>query len=314
MYRDSRRRRPAVAALFGLVVPLLMASPGSGQPADGPLAPYVKGLDTAERKLLLKVAAGELCPCPGAAASLKRCLEKPSPCAAARHTGERLRGWIVKGLGYSQVVDELIRYVEEQASRPSNFDLTQTACKGPADAPAQVVSFSDFECPHCRRAAEIAEELFRKHKGKVRLCFKHFPLNYHLNARYAATVSVLLHSKGKFWPFHDRMFELADKDQLTEETIRAAAAELGAPLDQAAAALQEAAAAVRRDKEEGAGAGVGGTPSFYVNGRALPDKTPLAESLAAAVAKAIEGGTAAGQSPPARPTAPANPPTEGNTP
>lgn len=293
--RTHPRRSPiaavALMALVGLVATLVGPRPLAAQASDDPLAAHMQGLGASEQALFRKVAAGELCPCRGAAASLKRCLEKPKPCAAASRTAAKLREWVASGLGYGQVVDELIRFVEEQAQQPQSFDLAQTACKGKPDAAAVVVSFSDFECPHCRHAAVFAEELFKEHDGRMRLCFKHFPLSYHLNARYAATVAVLLRGRDKFWPFHDRMFELANDKQLSEETIRAAAAQLGVPLESEAAALKAATAVVQQDREEGTAAGVAGTPSFFVNGRALPDEQPLEQSLRAAVAAALGAPT-----------------------
>jgi len=278
--------RFASAALALLVV--AAGTPAAAQPSGpapapaasaAPDAPYLVGLDARERDLLWRVAKGELCPCPGSTASLARCIEEGKACASADAAAHRLRDWLREGLGYDQLVDRLITFMEEQARKPKTFDLSQTACVGPVDAPIQLVSYSDFECPFCRKAATLVHEILARYPGKVRHCFKHFPLDYHVNSGLAASVAVLLQGKGKFWQFHDSVFAAAGRDELDEAFLRAQAAELGLPLEGHEQDLAAASAVVRADRAEGVANGVRGTPSFFVNGFPTPEREPLEAAL-----------------------------------
>lgn len=278
---ESFARRGTAA--LSIVAALLLVAPASfGEPTpSGDAAKQagakasaidLSGLAQREKELFWKVAKGELCPC-GRPESLARCLGA-KPCKKAQLVAERLKGWVHEGLSYAQVVDKLILLLESQAQEVT-IDLAHTPCMGPADAPVTVVSYSDFECPFCRKAASAVHDLVEARPGKVRHCFKHFPLSYHINARYAATVSLVMDKIGKFWPFHDKVFDAAGKDELSEELIQKTASELGVDLKLEERALREAAKLVAKDREEGTGNGVRGTPTFFVNGRPIPEGEPL---------------------------------------
>ena len=69
---------------------------------------------------------------------------------------------------------------------------------GPADAPVTIVEFSDYECPFCKRADPTVTEVMKKYPDKVRLVYRHFPLdNIHPNARPAAEAAALRRGAGE---------------------------------------------------------------------------------------------------------------------
>ncbi len=242
----------------------------------GRLLERVSNLASGQRDLFWKVTKGELCPCEPK--SLARCIRE-DPCPEALRTGGQVLEWISKGFGYDRIVDELIAYTEARLSAPKTFDLHDAPCLGPGDAEVTVVEFSDFECPFCRKAAPMVHEVAAR--PGVRVCFKHFPISYHPAARFAAEVAVIAARAGKFWDYHDRVFTAAGAGGLTEAKVRHIASSLGLKLDEGA--LAEAAKRVDADKAEGKAAEVEGTPSFYVNGRPLPGKEPLAKELPRAI-------------------------------
>lgn len=93
---------------------------------------------------------------------------------------------------------------------------------GPANAPVQVVVFSDFECPFCKRAAFTLQDAVRPYPEHVSLTFKNYPLDsscnpaleqpMHPNACKLAQLGYCAQLKGKFWQYHDLVyFELQDK-------------------------------------------------------------------------------------------------------
>lgn len=138
--------------------------------------------------------------------------------------------------------------------------------KGPADAPVTIVEFSDLECGYCSRAHLHLGELMTHYEGKVRLIFKHLPLDMHTHARYAAEVAACAHEQGVFWPLADTLF--ATQDTFSETSILDTAKSLR--LDPAAlqACLDSGrgAAVVEADIAEADDLGISSTPTFFVNG------------------------------------------------
>ena len=138
---------------------------------------------------------------------------------------------------------------------------------GTDSADIDVVAFSDFECPYCRRVAPTLETLFNDYGGKVRIVFKHYPLTrIHPNAKRAHIASEASHRQGRFWEFHDRIF--SNPADLSAETLRQYAVELGLDIalyDRDIASV-DVTQAVDRDISDAQSLGVRGTPAFIING------------------------------------------------
>jgi protein-disulfide isomerase len=108
---------------------------------------------------------------------------------------------------------------------------------------------------------------------EVKIVFKNFPLRNHKFAMKAATAAMAAESQGKFWEFHDQLYK--NYNRLNDQKVREIA--LGLELNQAEfekkmrdPALQ---AKIRQDAREGAQAGVKGTPTIFINGRKLRDRS-----------------------------------------
>ena len=147
----------------------------------------------------------------------------------------------------------------------------QVAAKGPSVGPENaavtIVEFSDYECPFCKRAHPTLNEVLKKFPNDVRLVYRHFPLdNIHPNARPAAEASLCADEQGKFWPFHDLVFESTAK--LTPETLRGVAEKASLDLAAYDACVKERRHRARVDADiaDGREARVSGTPAFFVNG------------------------------------------------
>lgn len=87
---------------------------------------------------------------------------------------------------------------------------------GPADAPVTIAVFSDFQCPFCKKEAEILQSEVSAHEPRqVRLVFRQFPSQGHPWARLAAEVTTCayLQNSGAFWKMHDFLFR--HQDELT---------------------------------------------------------------------------------------------------
>ena len=89
--------------------------------------------------------------------------------------------------------------------------------QGPANASVTLVEYGDYECPYCRAAVAIVEELQQVLPDDLRFVFRHFPLeNIHPHARRAAEAAEAAASQGKFFEMHAALFEhqaaLEDED------------------------------------------------------------------------------------------------------
>lgn len=147
--------------------------------------------------------------------------------------------------------------------------------RGPADAPVRLVIFSDFECPFCARVVPTLHEIMKKYEGKVRMAFRDFPLDFHENAGRASEAAHCANEQGKFWEYHDRLFE--NQSKLSEKDLVEHAKEI--QID--AAALEKCLKSgkykdeVARHYKAGAALGVNGTPAVFVNGVLLSGAQPL---------------------------------------
>ena len=164
----------------------------------------------------------------------------------------------------------------------ATFDLTDRPSKGAKDAKVTIVEFSDFQCPYCARATEPVEKILAAFPKDVVVYFMHYPLSFHEQAMPAAIAARCAQKQGKFWPMHDRVF--ADQSKLSGEDLaaHAKALELDAEKFDACTKDPATAAFVKADMEQGEKAGVGGTPSFYINGKAQQG-IPTEESIRALI-------------------------------
>jgi len=138
--------------------------------------------------------------------------------------------------------------------------------QGPATASVTLVEYGDYECPYCRAALAIVEELQRVLPDDLRFVFRHFPLdNLHPHARRAAEAAEAAASQGKFFEMHAALFE--HQTALEDEDLLRYAAELGLDTARFSAELHADTHAdrVREDFRDGVRSGVRGTPTFYLD-------------------------------------------------
>jgi protein-disulfide isomerase len=138
---------------------------------------------------------------------------------------------------------------------------------GPADAKVTFVEFGDFECPYCGEEETALRKLRKDYDGRVRFVFEQFPLPFHEYAQLAAEASLAANAQGKFWPYHDSLYD--HQPDLAREDLESYATDLGLDMTKFRAALDEHtyADAVAAQAKEGEALGVPGTPCFFINGR-----------------------------------------------
>jgi NhaA family Na+:H+ antiporter len=138
---------------------------------------------------------------------------------------------------------------------------------GPPDAPLELVMYGDFQCPFCTAAQPILRRVRDRLGDRLRFAFRHYPLrDKHPDAERAAQASEAAAAQGAFWPMHDALYGL--RGELGLDDVVAAAARLGLDADRVRSELLAGthAARVQADVESGDAGGVGGTPTFFVNG------------------------------------------------
>ncbi|MBU0945804.1 MAG: thioredoxin domain-containing protein [Proteobacteria bacterium] len=106
----------------------------------------------------------------------------------------------------------------------------------------------------------------------VKIVLKNLPLNFHKFAQPAALAALAAGNQGKYWEFHDALFEAPKLDATTIDTI---ATKLGLDIkvlkeDMASAQIQQKLAKDVFDAQE---AGVRGTPTIIINGRLLKERS-----------------------------------------
>jgi len=147
---------------------------------------------------------------------------------------------------------------------------------GPADAPVSIVEFSDFQCPYCQKAYPTVLAVLAKYGDQVNLSYRDFPLrSIHPRAQIAAQASRCAGEQGKFWEYHNSLFELPN--QLGDEELALHAATIGVDTEKFEACLDSDRYddAIEQDLQAGMKAGVTGTPAFFINGILVSGSQPV---------------------------------------
>src|SRR5215471_11454580 len=122
--------------------------------------------------------------------------------------GERRQAYVQELRGKGKVAVLL----QEPAGARVALDTGRGFARGPKDAPVTIVEFSDFQCPFCKNATTTVKQVLDKYPGKVRLVFRDFPLaSIHPLAQKAHEAARCAADQGKFWEYHDVLFERSPK-------------------------------------------------------------------------------------------------------
>ena len=119
------------------------------------------------------------------------------------------------------------------------------------------------------------DKVLDEYKGKVRIVFMHQPLSFHAHAHLAAQASMAAHAEGKFWQYHDKLFE--NQKALERGDLESYAQQVGLNMTKFKQALDAGVYKSRVDRDAAAGTKVGasGTPTFFINGRRLVGAQPV---------------------------------------
>lgn len=172
--------------------------------------------------------------------------------------------------GEVQVTREVVVAAVEREPGPT---------KGRDDAPITIVEFSDFQCPFCRKfALETLPKLEAEYidTGKVRFVYRHL-IGLGAPSAQAAHGAECAREQGKFWPYHDLLFEQTGALAFMKGRLKGYARELG--LDEKAFDACMASGRhqdrIRQETEVARYLGATGTPAFLINGQLLIGARPF---------------------------------------
>ncbi len=143
---------------------------------------------------------------------------------------------------------------------------------GSANAPVTLIEYSDFECPYCRRHYETIKQILAEYKDKVRLVYRHYPLDFHANAQKAAEASECAADLGGndgFWKMYDKIFTA---DDITVAGLKKLAKDIGLNEAKFNDCLDSGKTAnrIKAQADEATTFGVQGTPANFLNGNEVP--------------------------------------------
>jgi protein-disulfide isomerase len=173
---------------------------------------------------------------------------------------------------------------EEQPSGGGREEASQNSAElghpalGNAGAPVVMIEYGDFRCPFCGKfAREVEPKLVDEYveSGTLRMEWRDFPYlgRESVGAALAARAA---QEQGKFWEYHDLLYE-NQSGGFSDERLVELAREAGLDVEEFEADLASGRheEAVARDFQEGQRIGITGTPTFVINGEVLAGAQPI---------------------------------------
>lgn len=184
-------------------------------------------------------------------------------------TQEQLNAAIAQALSDQQGV-------VNDPNRRYDVAVGDSPTRGFQGATVTFIEFSDFRCPYCGRfARETLPQLMANYGDKVRFAFRDYPILGNESVR-AAIAAECADQQGKFWEFHEGLFN--NQQLLGQELYLSLANENELDIDAFTACLESQAtqpnAKITNDYLDGQRLGVGGTPTFFINGKLVSGAQP----------------------------------------
>ena len=154
------------------------------------------------------------------------------------------------------------------ASRKPDFVQDPNApVLGNPDGDVTVVEFFDYNCPYCKRAAEIVDQLLEKDQN-VRLVYREWPILSE-GSMFAARAALASRRQGKYAEMHKALMSAPRVDESV--TIKVAE-EVGLDLERLKTDMQapEVETHIRLSMELAQGLNINGTPTYVVGDAVAP--------------------------------------------
>lgn len=167
-----------------------------------------------------------------------------------------------------------------QPKQPVKISADDDPVRGNADASITIIEFSDFQCPFCARFHIQTLPLLLENyidAGKAKLVYRDFPIQgIHPNAIPAAAAAECADEQGKYWEYHDKLFEnqnqwnqLETPDAVSIFGQYAKEIELNQEQFDVCLTTGKYIDEIRKDLDDGREYGVSGTPGFFIGNEEL---------------------------------------------
>jgi protein-disulfide isomerase len=174
----------------------------------------------------------------------------------------------------------------ESRQSASRDDVVLALERGPGpsrgfpSARLTVVELSDFQCSYCRKfrwetLPQLEERYIRA--GKIRFVYRHMAVLGPASVQ-AAQAASCAEDQGRFWEYHDKLFEQRGALAFSGSRLKTYASDLGLDTDGFAQCLDSKRHAGRVETETllGRMLGATGSPTFLVNGQLMIGAYPYA--------------------------------------
>ncbi len=157
-----------------------------------------------------------------------------------------------------------------------------------------LVEYGDFQCPVCGSFFPIVQQVKEKYGDQITFQFRNFPLSeIHPNAVIAARASVAADKQGKFWEFHDLLYQNQStwsSSKSPETFFENYAEQVGLDVAQFKTDLAstETNNIVQADRADAQKQGFTGTPTFVLDGKKLDPNPSSLEAFSAKIDEAIK--------------------------
>ena len=178
------------------------------------------------------------------------------------------------------------RGAQPDLAKVYEIPVARSVVKGPKNAKVTMVEFSDFQCPFCARTTPLIAELLKAYPKDLRFVYKQMPLTQiHKEAMPAAKASIAAGKQGKFWEMHDALFE--NSRGLSSGKYKELAEKLELDVAKFLKDMEskEVEAEVKADMALASRVGVRGTPTFFIQGKRVSNRS--VESMKAMVDEAL---------------------------
>jgi protein-disulfide isomerase len=156
--------------------------------------------------------------------------------------------------------------------------------QGPVSAPLTITLYGDFQCPTCATEAMLLAQAWARISDRVRLVFRHYPLDTYPHSFEAARYVEAAGLQGRFWEMYNIIYgDQASWAPLPDATaaFENYAEQLGLDIEQLStdAQLPVVREKILADQRGGNRAGVRATPTIFFNGEIMPNPRTATELI-----------------------------------
>jgi len=145
--------------------------------------------------------------------------------------------------------------------------------KGDANAPITIVEYGDYQCPACGVVYNMVENILKEYSGKIKLEYRHYPLPFHNFAEKASIASECAGEQGSFFEMHEKLYK--NQNNLQESDLEKYAKEIVSDFEKFKICFDSNGYLdkINKQKNMGENDNAAGTPSFFINGRAIENSS-----------------------------------------